>query len=528
MIDAVSDKIYGKFNRLRSASRGKSPFHEMETKLYQELIQHRSHGRKVSRRWIQIKGKKIQVELDKVNGTHLSRCFKASSSWFWRFLRRKNIRFRKRKSGKKKSTDDNLPAIIDWYTFLRHNVLPNQPNKPCKDFSEKWGRFPPKLRYNFDQVPLPFVVSQDETYTTVEDTDVHVAGHGKGDLRKRQFTMNIYINAGEGEDADGYVELICKGNVLMGTRFSATERAAWHKEVPMWFQKNAWMDRNVMAKSAETFREHIKKRWDHNWKEGDTVTSVLVICDNLDAHVAPETREVFAADQTVFVCYLPPSVTEAIQPIDAGFGRSLRCGVGRRLDSWLMEESNLELWEAGMTASQRRVLISNIVAEAMKEALADDKMRAGCFERTGCLLTLDGSGDEKIRPQGCSKSKLPLQIPQALVDLSYDPNQVDEVVTPEEEAGLVTPDDEEINFGEEPDAPSDVVVFEEKQEGEEVEEAPVNPPAEEEEEEEEEEVEEEEEGEGPSLQDPEEQELLAAALGKRTRKRSVRYVETAY
>ena len=173
-------------------------------------------------------------------------------------------------------------------------------------------------------------------------------------------------------------------------------------------------------------------------KEGDTVTSVLVICDNfLDAHVAPETREVFAADQTVFVCYLPPSVTEAIQPIDAGFGRSLRCGVGRRLDSWLMEESNLELWEAGMTASQRRVLISNIVAEAKKEALANDKMQAGCFERTtGCLLTPDGSGDEKICPQGCSKTKLPLQIPQALVDLSYDPNQVGKVVTPEEEAGL--------------------------------------------------------------------------------------------
>ena len=311
IVAAVSDKIYGNCKRLKSTARTRSPYHQMEQKLYQEIVNHRSRGRKVSMQWIKVKAKKLLVVLDKENGTHRSRVFKASNGWFWRFLRRKNLKFRKRKSGKKKSTDDNLPAILEWYTYLRHNVLPNQPNKPCKDFSEKWGRFPPKLRYNFDQVPLPFVVSQDETFTTADDTDVHVAGHGKGDLRKRQFTMNIYINAGEGEDADGYVELICKGKCLWGKRFSATEKAAWHKNVNMWFQKNAWMDREVMAVSAESFREHIKKRWDPNWKEGDALTSALVICDNLDAHVAAETREVFAADQTVFVCYLPPSVTEA-------------------------------------------------------------------------------------------------------------------------------------------------------------------------------------------------------------------------
>ena len=111
-----------------------------------------------------------------------------------------------------------------------------------QEWSDKWGRFPPKLRYNVDQVPLPFVVSMDSTYTTDDDADVQISGTGKGDLRKRQFTMNICVNAGAGEDADGCIELICKGRVLLGTRFSRLEREAWTKDVPMWFQKNAWVD----------------------------------------------------------------------------------------------------------------------------------------------------------------------------------------------------------------------------------------------------------------------------------------------
>ena len=37
------------------------------------------------------------------------------------------------------------------------------------------------------QSPLPFVVNQETTYTQDSDNDVHIARHGKGDLRKQQF-----------------------------------------------------------------------------------------------------------------------------------------------------------------------------------------------------------------------------------------------------------------------------------------------------------------------------------------------------
>jgi hypothetical protein len=55
-----------------------------------------------------------------------------------------------------------------------------------------------------DQVPLPFVVSMHHTFTTGDDKNVQIASTGKSDLRKRQFTMHIYVNAGEGAKRDGH------------------------------------------------------------------------------------------------------------------------------------------------------------------------------------------------------------------------------------------------------------------------------------------------------------------------------------
>jgi hypothetical protein len=90
----------------------------MEAQLYRAITEHRKAGRKVSKLWISTKAKKILADLDNSNGTHLSRSFKASNGWFFRFLRRKQLKFCKRKSGKKKSTDDNLKEIIKWFTYL--------------------------------------------------------------------------------------------------------------------------------------------------------------------------------------------------------------------------------------------------------------------------------------------------------------------------------------------------------------------------------------------------------------------------
>ena len=87
-----------------------------------------------------------------------------------------------------------------------------------------------------------------------------------------------------------------------------------------------------MIKLAEKFvREKIERHGD-DW--------VSLYCDNLAAHLGPDVKRILG-DNRVLIVYFLPSMTEMVQPIDAGYGRSLRMAIGRELDSWLMDATNL-------------------------------------------------------------------------------------------------------------------------------------------------------------------------------------------
>ena len=61
-----------------------------------------------------------------------------------------------------------------------------------------------------------------------------------------------------------------------------------------------------------------------------------------------------------------------------------------------------------MSAMERRVLMTHLVDRAQKWILDDDqdKLRVGCFERTGLLLTWQQNleKDKLVRPQGMTAS----------------------------------------------------------------------------------------------------------------------------
>lgn len=46
-----------------------------------------------------------------------------------------------------------------------------------------------------DQVSLPFVNGQDETFTTADDNDVNLKYPKQEDMKKCQFTMHLVLNA---------------------------------------------------------------------------------------------------------------------------------------------------------------------------------------------------------------------------------------------------------------------------------------------------------------------------------------------
>ena len=104
----------------------------------------------------------------------------------------------------------------------------------------------------------------------------------------------------------------------------------------------------------------------------------------------------------MLLTYYPSNTTESLQEIDAGYGRSIRCAIGRLLDVWLMADDNLEKWEKGkLTVSDRRMLMSNLVTKVNDIALKNDNMRVGCFICTGGLIEFTKSdADKLIKPQG--------------------------------------------------------------------------------------------------------------------------------
>ena len=169
-------------------------------------------------------------------------------------------------------------------------------------------------------------------------------------------------------------------------------------------KKNAWVDSKVMREMATRFVEFKIEKHGHN-------TWIILFCDNLSAHLDDEVKEIFSAGK-VFLCYFPPAMTEIIQPIDAGYGRSLRCEIGNLLDEWLMDSNHLAMWERRMSASERRVLVMYLVGEANAKMVSEemDDMRIGCFRRTGCLISRDVKEDldNMIKPQGVT---VPLKIP---------------------------------------------------------------------------------------------------------------------
>ena len=65
--------------------------------------------------------------------------------------------------------------------------------------------------------------------------------------------------------------------------------------------------------------------------------SVLLFCKNLKAHVNDQVRNVFG-DEKLLLYYLLKNMTEVVQLIDAGYGRSLMWLIGYVLDICLVSE----------------------------------------------------------------------------------------------------------------------------------------------------------------------------------------------
>ena len=82
-----------------------------------------------------------------------------------RFIKRKNIKSRKRKCGKEETAQEIIPVFEEFLHKLRFGFLRPIEDDGADGRHPLWCRLPLEFRYNIDQVPLPFVNGQDDTFT---------------------------------------------------------------------------------------------------------------------------------------------------------------------------------------------------------------------------------------------------------------------------------------------------------------------------------------------------------------------------
>ena len=136
----------------------------------------------------------------------------------------------------------------------------------------------------------------------------------------------------------------------------------------------------------------------------------VLFCDNLSAQVSDEFKEAVAKTKGI-VWFGMANGTDLWQVVDAGPGQLLKTFIGQSQRKWLEDDDNSEKWygHGKFSARDRRVLITHWAAEAWTKLTSPDyeKFLTSAWERTGCLMTADGTEDDKIKPEGLTDYRVP-------------------------------------------------------------------------------------------------------------------------
>ena len=364
------------------------------TSLYSELIKvftrARSQGKRVDFNWIWSKARKINREV-------LKKDREIRKHVVVNFIKRHHLKLRRTQRNKKVPKESLRADLQKWHATTRERLICTGSND---DYHPKWGRFLPKQRFNVDQSPLPFAIDVKKTYEQIIRGDkenrnnrVWVCQPFSG-ADKRQCSLNICFRP-DGEQPR--IAVIFRGQ---GKRISKVEKEAWDSDVDIYFQPCAWADERFCIEHIErTLKPVVEKE-----------SRFVLYCDNLAGQNTPEFREAVSKLGGV-VWYGLKNGTDLWQPVDAGYAEKLKTMIKHSFFDWLDDDDNSDKWYGteSFTASERRVLLTKWIGDAYRKLIDGkwDSFRNRMFEKTGCLITADGSGDSQIQPEGLKDYQVP-------------------------------------------------------------------------------------------------------------------------
>ncbi|KAK3237238.1 hypothetical protein CYMTET_52672 [Cymbomonas tetramitiformis] len=210
----------------------------------------------------------------------------------------------------------------------------------------------------------------------------------------RRRTNNKGKSKGDRAPADARGRAQCRLALIfrgLGQRITALEKESWDERVDVYFQANAWADRDFCLKWLE--------RTYGPWAETIEGEKILLM-DNLDGQVHLPFRTQCKERWNTLAWYFTPNCTDLLQPVDRHFAQYLKTLIAAELELWLEDDDNLAKWESGQfTASERRVLLTHWCGKAWDKVCKMDDFIEKSFKGAGCLLTADMSELEAVAPQ---------------------------------------------------------------------------------------------------------------------------------
>ena len=290
---------------------------------------------------------------------------------------------------------------------------------------------------------MPFVVNVKKTYEYVapgksKEHNTWISQPGSG-LDKRQCSLQVMVR-GEGKQPKIAIIFRGKGNVKQH------EKQAWHPDVDVYFQPNAWVDEATCMKWTE---KTLKK-----FVEDEQLDKFLLFCDNLEAQCSDSFKET-VHKMNGLVWYGLKNGTDLWQVVDAGVAQLLKNLIAIEHNEWLDIDENADPWfchKKKFTSSERRILITHWAGKAW-EKLTSPKLTSPkyasfirkCWQKTGCLMTADDSDDKLIQPEGLlNYSVQPPSIldPAPQLSASNVPQPTIEIEDDEDETPQITTEDE--------------------------------------------------------------------------------------
>ena len=368
------------------------PFAAAEAETHAGYRAKRIRGERVPGQWLRVTMKRNVREF---YGDDAAAGFKASKLWLLHFARRFGISLRRKSNAKAEPVEVRLPKIKRWHARLRRRLKRGRAVDPV------YGRWLPRNRLSHDQVGINLRNGLQSTYDEKGAKRVWMAG-SPADDGKRIGTLNITACAicddSKPRRGQPKMSITLRGQ---GKQISAQEKAGYHPDVHVRFQKKAWADDELCEEVA---RVEIAEATADARAAGE---ESVCFFDNLSGQTTTEHLRLLWKHAKCSRHLLPTSSTGELMHIDDGIGARMKVLMGEETDAWLEQPGNLERWttgpkEGGLRAWEKRVLLTQFAGRAWAK-LCDTYDFEASARRLGLLMTIDGSGDDAIQIQGLTE-----------------------------------------------------------------------------------------------------------------------------